>query len=245
MNKYYYKKGKKLPYRLYVRVLGIILILFGLTTVCYVFFPIVSYEIYLAPAYASDSISSPIPQTTIIDGASVTSLLMSTESQLLGTDYSNVNTWFPGFTIGKSSTTKPPVSFYTLSIPAININDAQVTTVDTDLSKHLVNIGNTAVPPENGNTVIFGHSTLPYLFNPTNYKTIFAHATDLKDGDQILVTVAGKKYTYAIYSITVVSPDDTSVFAQIYDTSYLTLVTCTPPGTIWKRLIIRSRLQNS
>jgi len=39
-----------------------------------------------------------------------------------------------------------------------------------------------------------------------------------------------------------VSPRDLSILAQRYDDSYLTLITCVPPGTYFKRLIVRARL---
>jgi len=242
MNKIYYKKKKRLPVKRYTRLFGAVLIILGLGTVIYVFFPLISYFVFIAPVFTSDALSAPIPQTTIVNGASVKNMILSTDTPM-GTDYNNINNWFPGFSINKSTTSHANVKYYTLTIPSINIKAAQVTTVDTDLSKHLVNIANTAVPPEDGNTVIFGHSTLPWLFDPNNYHTILANALQLKDGDKIIATVDGKSYTYSIYSITVVPPSDTSIFSQIYDTSYITIVTCTPPGTTWQRLIIRARLE--
>ena len=47
---------------------------------------------------------------------------------------------------------------------------------------------------------------------------------------------------YSIENISVVDPDNTSVLEQSFDDSYITLITCTPPGTIWKRLIIKARI---
>ena len=118
-----------------------------------------------------------------------------------------------------------------------------VSTVDTDVGKHLVNYEGTSILGDKGNAVIFGHSTLPQLYNPKDYKTIFANAYKLKIGDNIYGFVNGVSYLYKIYNTTVVDPSDTSIFAQSYNNSYLTLVTCTPPGTVWKRLIIKARLE--
>src|SRR5581483_10270262 len=209
MNKYYYKKRKKLPMRLYTKLLGVLFIILGVGTVAYVFFPLISYLIFIAPAFADQAVNAPIPQATIVDSSSLKSMIASTQLPIGGTDYSNVSNWFPSFQIGKASASHASVSSYTLSIPAININNAKVTTVDTDLSKHLVNIANTAIPPQAGNTVIFGHSTLPMLYDPNNYKTIFANAHTLKVNDKIIVKVAGKTYNYSIFNITVVPPTDT------------------------------------
>ena len=118
-----------------------------------------------------------------------------------------------------------------------------MSTRDNNLAIHLVNYQNTAIPPDNGNAVIFGHSTLPQLFNPNDYKTIFATAYQLRLGDEIYATVNGASFKYRVFNISVVEPTDTSIFEQNYDNSYLTLVTCTPPGTTWKRLIIKAKLE--
>jgi sortase A len=159
----------------------------------------------------------------------------------LGQNLNDARNWFPTNSI-KSNIT-PSLSEYTISIPKINITNAVVSTTDVDLGKHLVNYQGTSLPPDKGNTVIFGHSTLPQLYNPKDYHTIFAYAHTLKVGDNILVNEDNVQYTYVINNITIVSPDDTSVLAQSYDDSYLTIVTCTPPGTTWKRLIIKSKLE--
>lgn len=62
-------------------------------------------------------------------------------------------------------------------------------------------------------------------------------------GDEIFVTVDNVKYTYKIYAMTVIDPEDVSVLTQNYDDSYLNIITCTPPGTIWKRLVVQSRIE--
>ena len=108
----------------------------------------------------------------------------------------------------------------------------------------MVNYPGTSIPPEKGNAVVFGHSTLPQLFNKNDYKTIFTNIYTLNPGDEIIVNVLGNEYKYKIENITVVDPDNTSVLEQNYSDSFLTLVTCTPPGTIWKRLVIKARIES-
>jgi len=39
-----------------------------------------------------------------------------------------------------------------------------------------------------------------------------------------------------------VEPEDLSILEQRFDDSYLTLVTCVPPGTYLRRLVVRARL---
>lgn len=239
MTKYYYKKNKVNKKRLF-RIISLGITIVGCIAILYVFFPLVSWQIYFAHVFADNNIATPIPKNTIVSPNSLQTLLSTSVAQLSGIDYTNAQNWFPNFDLPKGS--QPAIPSYTLSIPILGIKNAVVTTTDYDLAIHLVNYPGTSIPAQTGNAVIFGHSTLPQLFNPTDYKTIFATLYRLKVEDKILANVSGVSYTYAIYSITVVDASETSFFTQQYDNSYLTLVTCTPPGTTWKRLIIKGRL---
>lgn len=237
MGKYYYSKnGDKLKRNL--RLISILCVIIGVSIISYVLFPIISWQIYFQPTFASQNITLSIPRANIV----VASLIQQARSSIDGTDYTRAENWFPKFNPTTTSG-QVQVPFYTISIPKINITEAVVSTVDTDLTKHLVNFQGTSIPAQNGNAVIFGHSTLPQLFNAKDYKTIFANAYKLKNGDNIYVFVKGVKYSYKIFKIIVIDPSDTSALEQDYDNSYLTLVTCTPPGTIWKRLVVKARLE--
>lgn len=238
MKSYYYKKTATINYKKTLRIFSLFIALLGALVVTYIFFPLISWEIYFAPVFASSNIQAPIPKTTIMTPSVLQSLLAQAAPNSL--DYTNAENWFPTV---KAETTTPPLATYTLSIPKISVENAVVSTTDYDLASHLVHYGGTALPSEKGNAVIFGHSTLPQLFNPVDYKTIFAHAFKLKVGDEVFVSANNIVYRYKIFSIIIVDPTDTSVLAQNYDDAYLTIITCTPPGTTWKRLVIKSRLE--
>jgi sortase A len=154
-------------------------------------------------------------------------------------DFTNANTWFPSSPQKKIVT---PVNTYTLSIPKLKIADAMVTISGEDLNASLVHYGGTGLPGEYGNAVIFGHSTLPQFYSPTNYRTIFSTVPTLKIGDEILITYDGVSYRYEVFEMTVNDPSDLSALEQKFDDSYITLVTCVPPGTYWKRLHVKAKL---
>ena len=99
-------------------------------------------------------------------------------------------------------------------------------------------------PGQYGTAVVFGHSTLPQFYSPTNYKAIFSLLPTLKAGDEILITYDGVQYRYVIYDMEVLEPTDLSVLEQQFDDSYLTLVTCVPPGTTWQRLDVKAKLSS-
>src|SRR3989344_4122871 len=243
MGKYYYKKSARINIRKYFRILSILLLLLGSSIVFYVLFPFISWQIYFQPVFASQHVVYSIPKKDIVETSVISSILSQTKNTIERTDFSNAYNWFPEFKPGLSGIDYSSTPTYTISIPKINIVDAVVSTMDNDLTKHLVNFQGTSIPGKKGNAVIFGHSTLPQLFNPQDYKIIFANAYKLKNGDGIYATVNNVKYTYNIFKITVVDPSDSSAMEQDLDNSYITLVTCTPPGTIWKRLVVKARLE--
>ncbi|MDE2025998.1 MAG: sortase [Patescibacteria group bacterium] len=240
MKKLYVKKTKSNKKKLLLRLIGVVLILLGTSITAYVFSPLILWQIFIAPVLQSQSVVVPIPITTLVTPATIKSLFASQASAFSGVDYNDAKNWFP---TAEAEGHHSQVPQYMITIPKLNITDAVVSTVDTDLAKHLVNFDGGCTPPDKGNCVIFGHSTLPQLYDPKNYKTIFANILNIKINDTIIVNVNHVIYTYKVFSISVIDPDDTSVLAQTFDDSYLTLITCTPPGTVWKRLVIRSRLQ--
>lgn len=239
MKKIYYKKSSNKK-RVILKTTGIMLCILGITTFLYTLFPIFLWQIFVSPALASQNITAPIPKNILVNSEDFKSLLASEISSTFnGTNYDNASNWFPGATMGN---VRSKITSYTMSFPTLNIKNAVVSTVDDNLGEHLVNFQGTAVPPEKGNAVVFGHSTLPSLYKTDDYHTIFANALNLKIGDPILVTINGVTYTYKIFSMTIVEPTDTSVLDQNVNDSILTIITCTPPGTVWERLVIGSRL---
>ncbi|MBP6913663.1 MAG: sortase [Candidatus Levybacteria bacterium] len=216
------------------KVLGLGIILFGIVVLLYYFFPIFSDKSFYS---SSDAIIIPVPKYAMVKGGIGDVIRQGINS--LTHDYNDARNWYPQITAGE----KNSVPLYSLSIPKLKIIDAKVSTVDYDLTSHLVQYIGTAIPGENGTAVIFGHSTLPHLFNPKNYKSIFATLHTIKVGDEIITSVNNITYKYKIFSVTVTTPEDTDIFSQSFDHSYLTIVTCTPPGTVWKRLIVRALLE--
>ena len=166
---------------------------------------------------------------------------------ILGTidaDYTQLSTWFiktddsSQSRLLKNQTEKS----YLLSVPKIKITDAVVAIGSMDLKKSLIQYPNTALPGQLGNTVVFGHSVLPQFFNPKSYLTIFSTLFKLNQGDEILLNYDQIQYRYLVEEMYEVPPTDLSVLEQRFDGRYLTLITCSPPGTYLRRLIIRARI---
>ncbi|HEX8923846.1 MAG TPA: sortase [Patescibacteria group bacterium] len=165
----------------------------------------------------------------------------------LTTDYTQLGNWFVEDDKQKekelsSALSHTPQTSYLLSIPTLKIKDAVVDVGSMDLKKSLIQYPQTALPGQLGNTVIFGHSVLPQFFSPKSYLTIFATLYRLKQGDEILVDYDNVHYRYLVEEMYEIQPTDLSVLEQRYDGRYLTVITCSPPGTVLRRLVVKARI---
>ncbi len=206
------------------------------------FYPVISFEIY-SRLFIEKSFFSPVPKSGSVSSLEAVNSVLGTFNIFSNNlrDFTQVNLWFP--TINTNIVqSKISLKEYTLSIPKLNIKDAKVVVGGDNLEKSLVHYLPQSSPGENGNVVIFGHSTLPQLYNPKDYKTIFTYLPSMERGDKVLVKVGEAEYEYEVYDMIVVNPDQVSVLEQRADNAYLTLITCVPPGTYWKRLVVRAKL---
>lgn len=240
MSKIYYRQ-KPAQERRIKRMMGIFLVFLGVVILGYFFFPLLVWQVYYSQALASGDVQTPIPRSLVVGSNPDLGGLFAQGIANFTTDFSDARNWYPNL---ESSINRIDLKSYTLSIPKLSIKNAEVSTIDYDLSRHLVQYAGTAKPGEPGTAVIFGHSSLPQFFSNNNYKTIFATLHTLKVGDTFQVDVNGATYTYKIFTILVTLPEDTTMFTQQFDDSYMTLVTCTPPGTVWKRLVIKAKIQD-
>jgi LPXTG-site transpeptidase (sortase) family protein len=131
-------------------------------------------------------------------------------------------------------------------IPKINVNAPVVfepsieeAKIQKALQNGVVHYGTSPLPGQGGNSVIVGHSSNDW-WEPGNYKFVFVLLDKLAAGDTITVQHNSRRYIYTVTEVKVVEPTDVSVLAPTAE-PILTLITCTPPGTSWKRLIIRAR----
>jgi sortase A len=135
-----------------------------------------------------------------------------------------------------------------LIIPKINVEvpvDYAINTVSEqniqvslrDGATHYKLPGADAVPGQNGNTVILGHSSND-VFNQGKYKFVFVLLDRLQPGDVFYLHYNGTRYIYRVTSTKVIDPTDIKALQIGTDKPMATLITCTPPGTALKRLLI-------
>lgn len=209
------------------KLLSLSFLVLGLFLISQAFYPVVGWYIFVMPGIGS-KIISPI-------ATAFPALVQASEA-----DSYSPSTWFTNIDKTVQASTAP-VKTYTITIPKLKIENANVV-VGGDLRKSLVAWPTSAMPGTWGNNIIFGHSELPQFANPKNYSGIFTFLMDLNEGDEIFVDYDGVRFRYQVIDKKVVDPTDIAVLEQRFDSSYLTLITCVPPGTVWKRGIIRAKL---
>lgn len=137
--------------------------------------------------------------------------------------------------IGKNEVIIPKIN---VEIPVIydqtSIDEAAI---ENSLQDGVVHYATTSSPGEQGNTVIFGHSSNNIL-NKGKYKFAFVLLNRLQIGDTFSLTKDGKRYDYRVYERKVVKPTDVSVLGPTDKPATATLITCDPPGTSINRLIV-------
>lgn len=97
--------------------------------------------------------------------------------------------------------------------------------------------GASSVPGQDGNTVVIGHSSND-VFNSGGYKFIFVQLDRLQKGDIFYLNYKGIRYTYSVTKSEVITPTQINKLVLPHDKPMATLITCTPPGTAWKRLVV-------
>ncbi|MCJ7827931.1 sortase [Patescibacteria group bacterium] len=160
--------------------------------------------------------------------------------QASNADYLQPAAWFtspPNLPVRQSK-----ITHYNLSISDLRINQAVVEIRGTNLDKSMIHYPGTVLPGQTGNAVVFCHSVLPQFFNPKSYRTICSTLHTLDLGAQIEIYFDGVKYSYQVIKMWEVEPDEVSVLSQPDEGEYLSVITCTPPGTYLRRLVVKARL---
>ncbi len=237
----YIKENNSIKKKLVVNLSHISLTV-GLLLLFWSFYPVISFEIY-SRFFLENKWLSPVSASKLVTSIKEANSVLGSYSAFSNNlrDFTQAKLWFP--TKQQTDSLRQfTVREYFLTIPKLNINQAKVKIGGEDLSKSLIHYLPTTLPGEYGNVAIFGHSTLPQLFNVKDYKTIFTYLPSLEKGDKIIIHLGDLEYDYEVTDMFVVKPDQVSVLEQKNDASYLTLVTCVPPGTYWQRLIVRAKL---
>lgn len=133
-------------------------------------------------------------------------------------------------------------------IPKINV-DAPVVYDVPSIAEHVVQEklkggvvhypipGASSLPGQVGNTVILGHSSND-VFDDGGYKFVFVQLDKLDKGDTFYLNYQGTRFTYSVTEKKIINPNEVNTLVINNGKPLATLVTCTPPGTALKRLVV-------
>jgi sortase A len=127
-----------------------------------------------------------------------------------------------------------------VSAPIIYEPTAIEANIQVALRSGVIHYATTAMPGQNGNVVIFGHSSNDW-WQPGEYKFVFVLLDKLVPGDFVTLDYQSKRYTYQVTGSRVVEPTAFSVL-DATPTPTLSLITCTPAGTSLRRLVVSAKL---
>lgn len=95
----------------------------------------------------------------------------------------------------------------------------------------------TKLPGQGGNIFLFAHSSAD-LLTAERYNSVFYLIHHLVEGDVIKLWYQGHEFDYAVTQKLIVGSDAVSYLTKPAGSEQLTLMTCWPPGTNLKRLIV-------
>ncbi len=158
-------------------------------------------------------------------------------------------------TYKKNKKLQPVNPDFSIIIPKIFANSAVIKQVDPAnkeiylkaLQEGVAHAKGTPTPDKPGNTFLFAHSTGNW-WEMNRYNAVFYLLHKLKKGDIVLLFYKHKKYEFTITHTETVTPDQVEKLTSSVQSpessttnNTLTLMTCTPPGTTFKRLLIHAK----
>lgn len=227
------------------RLIPLLFLGLGIFLLVQVVMPFISFKIWEAVVYPQQNVAlvSPYPEKQAVLGISIENepSIKNTVVGFLSNDNKNN---FPAVTSSNKRIPPAPYKNFTLTIPGINLINADVIVDSNDLDAHLSHLPGSALPGEKGNVFISGHSSLPIFFRQGNYKAIFSKLPDIKKGDVIDIEAGGQKYEYIVKGLSIVDPKDIGVINPPNSTGrFMSLMTCVPPGLYLKRLVVLAELK--
>lgn len=145
---------------------------------------------------------------------------------------------------------RPVDEQFGIVIPKIRANAKIIPNVDPydsriyqqALTKGVAHAKGSVFPGRVGNMFIFSHSSVNF-FDALRYNSVFYLLDKLENGDEIYVYMNATKYIYRVAEKKLVEPNLVSYLTEKTNDKLLTLMTCWPPGTTFKRLIVRAILK--
>src|SRR3989304_9748990 len=113
MTAYYFKKSED-SFRKVLKIAGLGFVLIGASFFLYFFFPVLSYQFFLANAFDKNRIEVPIPKYLVVNRNNDLGSLVASGITSLTSDFTDARNWYPNLS---PQNQKAQVDSYLLSIP--------------------------------------------------------------------------------------------------------------------------------
>jgi len=142
---------------------------------------------------------------------------------------------------------KPLDTDFGVIIPKIGANAHVIKNVDpynsviyqSALTGGVAHAKGSALPGQTGNIFLFSHSSADFL-NATKYNSIFYLLSKMEKDDPIKLFYEDKEFSYLVQTKQIVASDAIQFLTYEAKAETLTLMTCWPPGTSLRRLIVQA-----
>lgn len=122
-----------------------------------------------------------------------------------------------------------------IDVPSIGLNSIIIHGIEKKYLNHYIcHFENTAMPGENGNFSIAGHSS-------NIYNQVFNNIHKANIGDKINIKTTNEEFTYIITQMYETEPENIEVLNQDNDIKEMTIVTCSNGGK--DRLIVKALIE--
>ena len=118
-----------------------------------------------------------------------------------------------------------------------NVNPFDQKEYQIALTKGVAHAAGTSFPGQLGNVFLFSHSSVNF-YEANRYNSIFYLLSKLEKEDEIDLYYKGQKFVYKVIDKKIVGAEAVSYLSGKAEKKALTLMTCWPPGTTLKRLLI-------
>lgn len=143
-----------------------------------------------------------------------------------------------------------PDKEFSIIIPKIDARSRVIADVDpfdqvaytVALNNGIAHAKGTAYPDQIGNTFLFAHSALNF-YDLVKQNVNFFLLTELVKGDEIYIMYKGEMSKYIVEKNIKVDPEEIGYLTTGSDHGKLTLMTCWPAGTDFKRVIVEATKQ--
>lgn len=118
-----------------------------------------------------------------------------------------------------------------------NVNPYDSAVYQQALTQGVAHAAGTVFPGAIGNVFLFSHSSVNF-YEANRYNSIFYLLYKLEAGDEIKLYYKGDTFVYRVTEKTIVDPKNVSYLTKQTTKKIVTLMTCWPPGTTAKRLLV-------